>query len=129
MVFAVLVELGGGAVQADGDLLTRGVACGGNGIENHLDRGFMAGHIRGKAAFIAYGNAHAFVVNDFLERMKHFRAIAQGFAKGRRADGNDHQLLQIQVVVGVCAAIDHVHHGHRQLAAVHAAKVTVERQA
>ena len=37
--------------------------------------------------------------------------------------------MQINVVVGVCAAIDHVHHGHRQGHRCRAAKVTVKRQA
>jgi hypothetical protein len=68
-------------------------------------------------------------LNDFLQGMKHFSPVAHGFTKARRAHGDDHQFLQIEVVVGVRAAIDHVHHGHRHLHAAHAAKVAVQGQA
>ena len=89
----------------------------------------MVGQVGGKAALVTHGHAHAFVVNDFFERMKNFGAVTQCFSKAGRTDRDDHQLLQIKVVVGVCAAIDHVHHGHRHLHGAHAAEVAVQRQA
>jgi hypothetical protein len=45
------------------------------------------------------------------------------------AHGDDHELLQVQAVVGVRAAVDDVHHRHGQLHAAHAAEVAVQRQA
>ena len=42
---------------------------------------------------------------------------------------NDHEFLDVQVVVGVRAAVDDVHHRHRHLHRARAAEVTVERQA
>ena len=45
------------------------------------------------------------------------------------ADRDDHQLLQVEAVVGVRAAIDDVHHRHRQLVGAHAAEIAVQRQA
>ena len=89
----------------------------------------MVGDIRGKAAFVADRNAHAFVVDDFLQSMEHFRAITHGFSEARSADGDDHELLQVQVIVGMCTTVDHIHHWNRQLVRVHATKVTIERQA
>ena len=89
----------------------------------------MVGHIGGKAAFVADCGADALVVQDFFERVEDFCAIAQGFAKARSTHGDDHQLLQVEVVVGVLAAVDDVHHGHGQLHCSHAAKVAVQRQA
>ena len=48
--------------------------------------------------------------------------------EARRADRHDHELLQVDVVVGVHAAVDDVHHRHRQHVGVRAADVAVQRQ-
>jgi len=61
--------------------------------------------------------------------VEHLGTPANGFAERGCAHGDDHELLQVQAVVGVCAAVDHVHHGHGQLHAAHAAQVAVQRQA
>jgi hypothetical protein len=49
--------------------------------------------------------------------------------KARRAHGHDHEFLDVQVVVGVRAAVDDVHHRHGQLHGTHAAEVAVQGQA
>ena len=128
MVFTVFVKLAGGAVEAQNNLLTRSEASLVDGVQDHLNRRFMARHIGGKTTLVTHGNAHAFVAHDFFQSMKDFRAIAQGFAKIRRPYGDDHQLLQIEVVVSVGAAIDHVHHGNRHLHTAHAAEIAVQGQ-
>ena len=68
-------------------------------------------------------------VDDLLQRVEGLGAVAQRLAKGRRADRDDHQLLQVEVVVGVGAAVDDVHHRHRHLHRARAAEVAIERQA
>ena len=45
------------------------------------------------------------------------------------ADGHDHEFLEVDLVVGVLAAVDDVGHRHGQDAGVGAADVAVERQA
>jgi hypothetical protein len=55
-------------------------------------------------------------------------AVTHRLAKARRADRDDHQLLQVEVVVGVRAAVDDVHHRHRQAHAARAAEVAVQGQ-
>ena len=89
----------------------------------------MARHIGGKAAFIAHSHAHAFVMQYFLERMEYLRPLAQGLFEGGCTHRNNHELLQVQVVIGMRAAVDHIHHGHGHLHRRHAAKVAVQRQA
>ena len=89
----------------------------------------MAFHVGRKTAFVAHGGADVFVVQNFLQGVKHFAAVTHGFAEGGSTHGNDHQLLQIQAVVGVCTAVDDVHHGHRHLHGAGTTKVTVQRQA
>ena len=47
----------------------------------------------------------------------------------RRAAGHDHELLEVDLVVGVSAAVEHVHHRHRQHPRGLAAEVAPQRQA
>src|SRR5450830_375065 len=129
VVLAVLVELAGGAVQAQGDLFAGHETRLVDGFQDQLDGGLMAGHAGGKAAFVAHGGAHALVVDDLLEGVEHLGTVAHGFTEGGGAHRDDHQLLQIEVVVGVRATVDDVHHRHRQLHAAHAAEVAVQGQA
>ena len=48
--------------------------------------------------------------------------------EARRADGHDHELLEVDGVVGVHAAVDDVHHRYGQDVGVGAADVAVERK-
>ena len=62
--------------------------------------------------------------------MEHFRAHTQRLGEALGADGHDHELLDVNVAAGgVCAAVEHVHHRHRQRLGVAAADVVVQRQA
>jgi len=56
-------------------------------------------------------------------------AHAQGFGEGRSAGRHDHELLQVDVVVRVHAAVEDIHHRHRQDLGIAAADVLVEGQA
>ena len=57
--------------------------------------------------------------------MKNLRAQAQCFAETFSADRHNHELLKIDVVVGMRATIDDVHHRHRQSAGVLAAEIPI----
>ena len=63
--------------------------------------------------------------------MEYFCAIAQRFAEVRRAYRLYHEFLDIDVIVGMLAAIDDIHHRHRhaELAkrAVQVCNVRIER--
>ena len=56
------------------------------------------------------------------------RPLLQSVPKGRRPDRSDHELLDVDVGVGVGAAVDDVHHRYRQDVGVGAPDVAVERQ-
>jgi hypothetical protein len=60
--------------------------------------------------------------------MEDLRAAPQRFRKALRADRHDHELLEIQRIVGVRAAVEDVHHRHRQQIGVDPADIAVERQ-
>ena len=49
-------------------------------------------------------------------------------AKCRRADRHDHEFLEVDAVVGVNAAVEDVHHRHRQQVRIDAADIAIERQ-
>ena len=67
--------------------------------------------------------------STFFRLWKTSAPMRSAFAEGRRADGHDHELLEVDVVVGVLAAVEDVHHRHGQDLGVGAAEVAVERQA
>jgi hypothetical protein len=60
--------------------------------------------------------------------VEHLGAVAQRLAEARRAERHQHELLQVDLVVRVRAAVDHVHQRHRQLHLARAAEVAVERK-
>ena len=63
-----------------------------------------------------------------LQRVEDLGAAAQRVAEGRQPRRDDHELLHVERVVGVRAAVDHVHHRHRHPARAAAPEVAVERQ-
>ena len=63
-----------------------------------------------------------------LERVVRLGAHAQRLAERGRADGREHELLEVDVRVGVRAAVEHVHARQRQRVRVRAADVAVERE-
>jgi hypothetical protein len=129
MIETVLVELGRRAIDADGDV-DAGLQAGFlDRLHDKLERCLVRFEVGGEAAFITDGGRHPGVVQQLLQRVKHFGAVAQGLAKARRTHRNDHEFLHVDIVVGVRAAVDDVHHRHRQRHRRGAAEVAVERQA
>ena len=63
------------------------------------------------------------------QRVKDLDAGAQRLGEGREADRADHELLRVEPVVGVGAAVDHVHHRDRQRRGPGAAQIPVEGEA
>ncbi len=60
--------------------------------------------------------------------MEDLGAPAERVGEGFGADGHDHELLEVDVGVGVRAAVEDVHHGRGQDAGVDAAEIAVERE-
>ena len=59
----------------------------------------------------------------FLQGVEHFGAHADGVADVVRADRHDHEFLNVDGVVSMFAAVDDVHHRHRQNAGRGAADI------
>ena len=72
------------------------------------------GEVRRKAALVADRGVVACGLQRSFQRMEDFGAHAQGFGEVRRADRRDHEFLEVDRIVGMRAAIEDVHHRHRQ---------------
>ena len=67
-------------------------------------------------------------MQDLLEGVVDLGAPAQALGEGGGTHGHDHELLEVDVVVGMHAAVEDVHHRHGQGVGVGAAQVGVQRQ-
>ena len=59
--------------------------------------------------------------------MENLSPAAQTFGKAFRANGHDHKFLNVDGVICVLAAIDDIHHWHRQNTRIGPADIAVER--
>ena len=99
-----------------------------DGLDEDLQRLLVGGQVRREAALVADAGRQATLLQHPLQRVVRLDAPAQRLAEARRADRHDHELLEVDVVVGVHAAVQDVHHRHRQHVGVGPADVAVERQ-
>ena len=72
--------------------------------------------------------ARPLLLQHRLQRVVDLGAGAQRLGEGRRADRRDHELLDVDVGVGVRAAVEDVHHRHGQQEGVRAAEIAEQRQ-
>ena len=128
-VAAILVKLRAGHIQGQGNLVAGAVAGLFDGLDQQFASGVVAGQIRRKSALIADGGGEALGREQALEGVEYLGAHAQGLAEAAGAVGHKHEFLEIQVVGGVGAAVDHVHQRHRQQGGHGAAQVAVEGEA
>ncbi len=108
--------------------MARVIACLLDRLEDHAERRLVRRQVRGEAALVADGGREAALVQDLLQAVEDLGAAAQRLAEARQARRHDHEFLDVEAVVGVRAAIDDVHHRHRQDDGVVAAEVAVQRQ-
>jgi hypothetical protein len=104
------ITLTGGRVEGNGDVLARFVTGSFNGFHNHIHGFVIRLKVGRKAAFIAHRGHQSTLLQKFLQCVKCLRAVAQRFGKGRCADGEEHELLEVHVVCRVRAAVEDVHH-------------------
>ena len=67
-------------------------------------------------------------MKDFFQGVENFRTALECRRERAGADRNDHEFLDVEIVVGMGAAVDDVHHRNRQLHDAGTAEVTVQRQ-
>ena len=128
-VFAALVEFGGGGIEGEGHVLAGAVAGGFAGLGDEAE--CLAGHATnvGDEGVVADIGGMAGGVEGFFQGLEDFGTHADALGHGGGGDGLYHELLDVDGIVGVLAAIDDVHHRHGQGTGVDAADVAVEREA
>lgn len=125
----LVVELAGRHVEREGDLLTGGVAGLLDRLEDEVERGAVALEVGREPTLVAETRGQALLLEDGLERVVDLGAPAQRLTEGLGADRRDHELLDVDVGVGVGATVQNVEHRHRQDARVGATEVAEQRQA
>ena len=90
------------------------VARFGDRFQNGFQGFFVRAQIGREATLITHRGAQATAFKYRLQAMENFSPGAQGFRERIKTDREHHELLHVDVVIGVSAAVDDVHHRHRQ---------------
>src|SRR5438094_47495 len=105
-VGAVTEDLARRRIELDGDAVAMPRAVG--GLEDRHDRRLARSEVRREAALVADAGLEAAIVEHPLERVVDLGAHAQRLGEALRPGRNDHELLEVDRVVRVDAAVDHV---------------------
>ena len=128
-VLAVLEELAGGRVERKGHVLARPIAGLLAGLGDEAQRLVRRLQIRREAALVTDIGIVAGVVQPLLQRREDLRTHADAIRDRSGTDRLDHEFLDVDRIVGMHAAVDDVHHRHRQRARVDAADMAIQRDA
>ena len=122
------LQLGHGRVHRQSHLGARLQPGGGDRVREQLQCLGGGGERGSEPAFVADGRGQPALVQDRLQRVVALHAPTERLGERGRADGHQHELLRLQLVVGVHAAVDHVEHRRRQDVRVRSAEVAIERK-
>ncbi len=129
MVAPVLEELGSRAVEREHHILPRPVAGALAGARDESQRLVGRFQVGREPALVAHVGAEMGVMQPLAQGVEDFRAHPHRLGDRAGADRLDHELLDVDRVVGVPPAVDDVHHRHRQGAGIDAADIAVQRLA
>ena len=104
-VDAVLAEFGSGHIQPQVNIIAGLVAGFFNRLNNDFQCLFIGLQIGCKSPFIPQPGVQAFFFEYFMQMVEYFGTGAQRLGKGGQARGNNHEFLNIQVVVRMRSAI------------------------
>jgi hypothetical protein len=108
---AVLEELGRRAIEAKIDVLARFEARCFDGLHAKIERCLGREQVWGKAALVAPTLVSvAGLLQRAFQGMEDLRPCPQGLREALRADWQDHELLKVDRIIGMGAAIDDIHH-------------------
>ena len=110
------------------DLLARLVSRLLNRLEHDFNGFHIRLHRRREAALVADRRVVSALFQHALEGMEDLDAPAQRLGKRRRSHRHHHELLEVDIAIGVRAAVQDIHHRHRNRVRAGAAEIAVERQ-
>ncbi len=111
---AVLAEFAGRDIQRQHDLFAGLVAGLDNGRHQELQGGLVGVEVGRESAFVTHRCTQTALSERRLERMKDFSTALQRGSEIRDPDRHHHEFLDVDAVVGMRAAVQDVHHRHRQ---------------
>ena len=126
-VAAVGEELARGGVESDRHPVAMARPLG--GVEDRLDGDLARLEVGREAALVADTGREPALHEQLLQLVVRLRRDPQAVREAVRSRRDEHELLQIDRVVGVDAAVDHVEHRYRQRRRALAAQVAEERDA
>ena len=85
-----------------------------DGAQNHFHGLLVAAQIGSEPTLVPNRRVEALLGKDLLEVVEDLDTTAKALGEAVEADGHHHELLDVDVVRGVGAAIQDVHHGHRE---------------
>ena len=97
--------------------------------EHPLDRVLARREVGREPALVADGRRHPFLLEQLLQRVEDLDRDPEPLGERLRPARDDHELLEVERVVRVRAAVDDVQHRHRQDVRLRAADPAVERHA
>ncbi len=127
-VGAVREELGRSHVESKGDVLPGPEPRLVDGLHEQVERGPVGRQVRGETALVTDGGGQPRCLEHAFEGVVRLSAPPQCLGKGRRPDRGNHELLDVDVGVGVRATVDDVHHRHRQQMRPGTTQVAEQRQ-
>ena len=122
------MELARGDVHRQRDVGAEREAGGADGLADQVERGAVAVEARRETTLVAEAGREALLLQHRLERVVDLGTGAHRLGERRGADRRDHELLDVDVGVGVRATVEDVHHRHREQVGVGPADVAVQRQ-
>ena len=121
------LPFGAGGIHGQDKILARLIAGIADSLQDMLNRIFIRSQIRRKTAFITNRRGLAFLFEQGLQGMEYLRRPSEPFAEGRCARRHNHEFLRVHGVRGMGAAVQNIHHRHRQMVAGKPAQETIER--
>ena len=129
VIGTILEEFGGSGIERQHHVVAGLEAGLFNGGHDEIERGAGAVQIGREAAFIAHRRVVALRLEFALQRVEDFGTPAHGFGNAAGTHRHHHEFLHVDRVIGMGAAVDDVHHRHRQQPRRNAANIAVQRQA
>ena len=100
-----------------------------DGLHHDVERLAVRLQVRREAALVADAGGEPALLQDAAQRVEDLGADAERLGERAGADRHHHELLEVHVAVGVRAAVQDVHHRHRQQVGALAADQRVAQRA
>jgi hypothetical protein len=98
-------------------------------LQHDLDHLSGRLEVRRESSLVAYAGREPALVQDSLERVEDLGPDPQSLGERLRAGRHEHELLEVDPILGVRSSVDDVHQRDRQRASVSAAEPAIQRQA